>query len=117
MQYVNFTTHRAVGFRMALAVATTDEIPPGERKFFDIDGTEIAVINLEGEYYAIRNSCPHMEGPIGRGPMFSEGGEARIACPFHGWEFDLDSGKALFESKRLQTYDVTVEDDEVVVDV
>ena len=45
-------------------VATPDEIPPGERKIVDIGGRSIGVFNIEGEYFAIRNSCPHQGGPL-----------------------------------------------------
>lgn len=102
---------------MANTVASAEEIQPGERKFFSIDGTEIAVLNVDGEYFAIRNSCPHMEGPVGRGPIEMTPEGIRISCPFHNWTFDLSTGKTLFQSKRLQTYDVSVEDGDVVVDL
>ena len=102
---------------MATVVASTDEIQPGERKFYEIDGVEIAVLNIEGTYYAIRNSCPHMEGPVGRGPTQVTNGHHQIACPFHEWTFDLETGKSLFQSKRLRTYDVSIEDGEIVVDI
>lgn len=102
---------------MALSVADADKIQPGERKFYEVNGIEIAVLNIDGSYFAIRNSCPHMEGPVGRGPVEHTDDSYQIACPFHEWQFDLDTGKALFESKRLQTYDVTVEDGEILVDI
>lgn len=96
-------------------VATTDELGPGDRKFVRVDDIEIAVLNLDGDYYAVRNSCPHMEGPVGRGRTSRHGDQRRIQCPFHGWTFDLDSGNALFGLKRLRTFDVTVADGEVRV--
>lgn len=91
-------------------VATASELKPGCRKFVEIDGVEIAVLNLDGTYYAVKNSCPHMEGPVGRGITSREAAEPRIRCPFHGWTFDLETGDALFGLKRLRTYEVTVED-------
>lgn len=99
----------------AVPVATTDELAPGDRKFVAVDGIEIAVLNLDGEFYAVKNSCPHMEGPVGRGVTSRAGDRPRIRCPFHGWTFDLETGDALFGLKRLRTYDVTVEGGEVRV--
>lgn len=96
-------------------VATTAELGPGDRKFVAVDGVEIAVLNLDGEYFAVKNSCPHMEGPVGRGATSRSGAAHRIKCPFHGWTFDLETGDALFGMKRLRTYDVTVADGEVRV--
>jgi nitrite reductase (NADH) small subunit len=102
---------------MATNVAKTEDIPSNERRFYEINGVEIAVLNVDGTYYAIRNSCPHMEGPVGRGPIEVSDGQVVISCPFHEWTFDIETGKALFESKRLLTYDVTVDDDEIVVGI
>lgn len=96
-------------------VATTDELEPGDRKFVAVGGVELAILNLDGEYYAVKNSCPHMEGPVGRGVTSHDGAGRRITCPFHGWTFDLETGDALFGRKRLRTYDVTVDDGEVRV--
>lgn len=104
---------------MEYTVATPDEIQPGDRTFVSVDGKEITVLNVDGEYYALRNFCPHMEGPVGRGPV--ESGDCdtpRIACPFHGWTFDVDTGETdLDNKKRLTTYDVKVVDDEIRVDM
>lgn len=104
---------------MARTVATTDDLPPGERLFVDIDGVELAVLNVDGEYYAIRNVCPHMEGPVGRGPVgVDREGTPTIQCPFHNWQFDLDAGRASFgRSKQLVTYDVRVEKGDLVVEI
>ena len=107
-----------------VTVATTSEIPPGERKFFDIKGTEVAVINQDGTYHAVRNSCPHMGAPVAQGPIETstrdcDGEDCEktiLSCPFHGWRFDLDSGQAVFsENTRVRKYDVTVVDDEIRV--
>lgn len=54
----------------------------------DQDGTEIALISLDGEIFAIENVCPHMEGPVGEGEL--EG--CLLTCPWHGWQFDVKTG-------------------------
>lgn len=45
-------------------VARVDEIPPGERKIVEIAGRSIGVFNLGGEFFALRNRCPHQGGPL-----------------------------------------------------
>jgi nitrite reductase/ring-hydroxylating ferredoxin subunit len=104
---------------MAQTVATTEELQPGDRKFVEINGVEVTVLNVGGEIYAIRNFCPHMEGPVGRGPVDHEDCETpTIDCPFHGWTFDLETGEVSFgNSKRLTTFDTEVVDGEIRVDV
>ena len=71
-------------------VAAVDEIPVGERKVFEIEGDEICVFNIDGEFYAIDNACPHARFPLSRGHLTDK----IILCPFHCWDFDLETGKS-----------------------
>jgi nitrite reductase/ring-hydroxylating ferredoxin subunit len=104
-------------------VGTVDEIPPGSRKLIVVDGREIGVFNVDGEYFAVLNRCPHQGGPLcsGRQTGFlvaptpgdyqlSRPGEV-IRCPWHGWEFDLRTGQSWCEPARVRVrrYDVAVE--------
>ena len=45
-------------------VARVADIPPGERLIVDIAGRSIGVFNVDGRFYALRNSCPHQGGPL-----------------------------------------------------
>ncbi len=70
-------------------VATTEEIPAGERKRFDIEGQRITVFNIDNTYHAILDTCPHKRtAPLLRGTL---DGEA-IQCPNHGYRFNLRTG-------------------------
>ena len=105
-------------------IGTVDEIPPGERKIVDINGRSIGVYNVAGEFFAVRNRCPHQGGPLceGRtagflkcekpgGPYeYLRKGEI-IRCPWHGWEYDLKTGQSWVDpgSVRVRSYDVGVE--------
>lgn len=112
-------------------ICATEELSPGERIIADVEGKEIAVFNVDGEYVAALNYCVHQGGPACEGQVsgtidadpdeweftWIKDGQI-VACPWHGWEFDLRSGAYLSDSTyRLPTYDVTVEDGEVVVSV
>jgi 3-phenylpropionate/trans-cinnamate dioxygenase ferredoxin subunit len=104
------------------------EIGPGQRKVVTVGGREVGVFNINGEFYALRNSCPHRGAPLCHGRlrplMISHGvyqldsereGEI-LKCPWHQWEFDIKTGQALFDDRlRVKTYDVRQEGDEVVV--
>ena len=104
-----------------------DELAPGERVIVDAAGREVAVFNLDGEYFAVMNYCPHMSGPCGEGMLtglfaagedgeltYSRDGEI-LCCPWHGWEFDLRTGEHLAGLADLITYDVTVRDGDLYV--
>jgi nitrite reductase/ring-hydroxylating ferredoxin subunit len=110
-------------------VGTVDDIPPGSRKVLIVNGREIGVFNVNGEYFAVLNRCPHQGGPLcsGRQTGFlvaptpgdyqlSRPGEV-IRCPWHGWEFDLRTGQSWCEPSkvRVRRYDVSVESGETLV--
>ncbi|MGI8486695.1 MAG: Rieske (2Fe-2S) protein [Thermomicrobiales bacterium] len=109
-------------------VARVDDVSPGSMKLVDVKGLSIGIFNVHGEFVAVLNLCPHELAPVCRGRLGgttlpSPPGEYRwgregetLACPWHGWEFDLLTGKALADAKaRLKQYDVVVEDDVVFV--
>jgi nitrite reductase/ring-hydroxylating ferredoxin subunit len=104
-------------------VATTEEIPPGGRKIVTVGGRSIGVFNVNGEYFALLNRCPHQGGPLceGRthgflrssGPgeyVYSRPGEV-LRCPWHGWEYDIRTGQSWFDPRlvRVRAYEVSVE--------
>lgn len=104
-------------------VATVDQIPPGARMLVTVQGREIGVFNIRGEYFAIGNRCPHNGASLCKGRIvglveaaepgsyqFSRVGEL-LRCPWHGWEFDLRTGKSWCEPDRtkVRSYDLKVE--------
>ncbi len=119
------------GAQGAHVVCAADELPPGERRIVDIDGRSIGVLNVGGEYFASRNTCPHPGGPLCRGSVGGTmlpstpqdwifGLEDRvIRCPWHGWEFELGTGRSLFDAGRVRVrvYPVTVERGKVILHV
>lgn len=102
-------------------IASVQDIPPGARKLAEIDGKSIGVFNVNGDFVAVLNLCPHELAPVCRGRVsgttlpsspgeFQWGREGEIlACPWHGWEFDLTTGKCLTDRRRLRRFPVEVE--------
>src|SRR5438105_1510909 len=96
---------RCVAERCKHVVGTVAEIPPGQRRIVELEGRSIGVFNVGGAFYALRNACPHQSGPLCRGQItgllgasdqkhleLSREGEI-VRCPWHGWEFDITSGR------------------------
>ncbi len=123
------TTVQQVGDAGRYVVGAVDDIPPGARKVIEVGGREIGVFNVNGEYFAVLNRCPHQGGPLcsGRQTGFlvaptpgdyqlTRPGEV-IRCPWHGWEFDLRTGQSWCEPARVRvrSYDVSVESGEALV--
>jgi nitrite reductase (NADH) small subunit len=111
-------------------VARVDDLPPGSRIIVELDGQSIGVFNVNGEFVAVLNVCPHELGPVclgrvGGTTLPSSPGEYRwgregeiLACPWHGWEFDLLTGRPLFGTvPNLRRFPVTVVDGGVFVTV
>ena len=72
-------------------VAPAEELTPGSWRTVDVDGTQVAVFNVDGEYYAIEDVCTHDGGILSGGTV--EGAE--VECPRHGARFSLTTGEAL----------------------
>jgi nitrite reductase/ring-hydroxylating ferredoxin subunit len=98
----------------SVVVARAAEIGPGERKIVDIGGRSVGVFNIAGEYFALRNRCPHQGGPLCAGFQFAplrspspgeydrgDDGEV-IRCPWHGWEFEIRTGRSWFDPQRTR---------------
>jgi nitrite reductase/ring-hydroxylating ferredoxin subunit len=91
---------------MRVVVAPLNSFPSGERRIVEVGGRSIGVFRVGESFYGIRNRCPHQGGPLCLGHVLGDAvasapGEAtissdpvRIACPWHGWEYDLDSGQS-----------------------
>ncbi len=109
-------------------VGRASEIAPGERRLVEVKGHAIGLFNVGGRFVAALNLCPHELAPVCRGRVGGTtlpsppgewvwGREGEIlACPWHGWEFDLLTGRALADPRtRLKLYPVEVEDDTVYI--
>jgi nitrite reductase/ring-hydroxylating ferredoxin subunit len=104
-------------------VGTLSELPPGSRRIVTVAGRSIGVFNIRGRFYALRNRCPHQGAPLCQGRIKGTTLPARpyeyvygrdeeiIQCPWHGWEFEIATGRTYFNPHRMRvkTYDVTVE--------
>jgi 3-phenylpropionate/trans-cinnamate dioxygenase ferredoxin subunit len=98
-----------------------DEIPSGKRKIVEVAGRSIGVFNLKGEFFALRNSCPHQGGPLCSGRaigfvyaatpgeyQYSRQGEI-LRCPWHGWEFDIRTGQSYCDPEKIKARAYPVE--------
>lgn len=107
-------------------VIEADALAVGDRVIVEVDGQEIAVFKTGDGFVALANYCVHQGGPVCEGLLsgtvgvdddmdlvYEREGEV-VACPWHGWEFDIRTGEHLADpSYRLPTYEVTVQDGDV----
>jgi nitrite reductase/ring-hydroxylating ferredoxin subunit len=111
-------------------VGSEESFADGAVKLVRVGAQEVGVVRWNGSFYAIRNICPHQFGPVcngtlrpllvasGTGPrdLACDSSRPVITCPWHGWEFYVDSGRAVWSpGYRVRTYDVQVSDGRVYV--
>jgi len=104
-------------------VAEAREVPPGSRKRCLVDGKPVVVLNIKGELFALSDTCPHRGASLADGILtghvvseapgqytYSRSGEI-LRCPWHGWEFDVRTGRSWCDPKRirLMQLDVSIE--------
>jgi 3-phenylpropionate/trans-cinnamate dioxygenase ferredoxin subunit len=116
---------------MKVAAARVDDLDVGQRVIVEVDGRSIGVFNIDGEYVAIRNACPHHGAPLCRGRITGtlmpsapdeyvySGRQQILRCPWHGFEFDVRTGASLADPEKLRVkiYRVSIENDEIMVHI
>ncbi|MFC2036007.1 Rieske (2Fe-2S) protein [Chloroflexota bacterium] len=110
-------------------LASTKDMIEGTMKKYQVQGREIVLARIEGEYYAAQNRCPHFGGDLSKGKLE----RTIVTCPRHNSQFDLRDGrvvrwmkgsglmsvvgKALKSPRPLLTYDVQVHDDKLLIEL
>ena len=100
---------------METKVCTVDELHKGHMRLISVNGKSIVLANVNGLFYAFQQRCTHSGGPLDQGILEGK----KVTCPFHGAEFNIETGEMLDGPARgdIATYPVIVKDNEVFVDV
>ena len=95
------------------SVAKMSDVTDGEVIGVEVEGTPIAIYNLDGEYFATHNVCTHAFALLSDGYV----DDGKVECPLHQGIFDIRSGKAEEGpvDEDLKTFTVKVEGDELFV--
>lgn len=94
-------------------VARAGEVEPGQMKKVEVGGEPVLIINYNGNYYAVSDTCTHEEESLSEGEFY----ENEIECPRHGAKFDIVTGEvlALPAVERLPIYEVKLNGDEILI--
>lgn len=100
---------------MFVKVATTSEIASEQAKCVDVEGKRIAVFNLNGEFCALDDTCPHRGGPLSEGLIDGED----VVCPWHGARFRIRSGEVTAPpaAQGVARYPVRVTGEDIEIEV
>ena len=95
-----------------VTVSKTTDIPVGEGRVIQINGQEIALFNVEGNFHAIDNVCTHRGGPLGEGLLNG----TTVTCPWHAWTVDVTTGKCkIHASGGVKKYKARIRKDNVEI--
>jgi nitrite reductase/ring-hydroxylating ferredoxin subunit len=96
-------------------VASIDEVPAGRPKLVDIAGTRIVLARVGDTVYACSDVCSHRGGPLSEGKLNG----ARLACPWHGWMYDVRTGQCLFPGRGapVTVYPVRMDAEQISVEL
>ena len=93
--------------QQAIDAGRVDDLPAGSCKTIELpEGRELALYNVNGEFYATENFCPHKGAPLAAGILCQH----IIECDWHGWQFDVRTGECLTVAEKVKTYEVVVEE-------
>ncbi|WP_111766399.1 Rieske (2Fe-2S) protein [Nakamurella deserti] len=94
-------------------VGRVEDFPDSGRLLVEVNGREIGVFRVDGEFHAVLNRCPHLGGPLCYGQIVSkvsspapgivtlDRSQTLLTCPFHNWEFDIRTGQSYFDPHNL----------------
>src|ERR671919_3061462 len=102
-----------------VAVANVEDVPPGTATVVTVEGVEVALVNVDGSFYAVDNECTHRGGYLGEGAITPDWSDWAIECPLHASVFDVRTGEVMKPpaTEPVRTYPVTVEDSVIKVSV
>ena len=114
-------------------IADEKELQHGEKMVVQVEGREVGIFNLNNEYYAYTNWCPHQGGPCCEGSVtgtmeasfdresldvsldWTQEDEI-LNCPWHGWEFEIDTGECLSRNKvKLPAHETEIRDGKIIL--
>jgi nitrite reductase (NADH) small subunit len=111
-------------------VGAEADFAEGVFRILSVEKREVGVLRWRGNWFAVRNICPHIGGPLCAGPIQSHITEGTawsgdlvvdptrpvLMCPWHRWEFDLRTGEGVTGGEHVRTYPVTIADGRVLIE-
>jgi nitrite reductase (NADH) small subunit len=95
-------------------ICKISDVKAGCGRGVEINGKNVAVFNLDGNYFAINDICGHRGGPLSEGEVDG----TTVICPWHGWRYNVTNGdNELIPALPTEKYELKIEDDDILVDV
>lgn len=92
-------------------VAAASEIPTSRGRRFEVGGQAIAVFNLDGQFFALEDTCPRDDGSLSEGDLFGD----LVQCPIEACKYELATGNCITFDARVQAFETRLEGPDVFV--
>ncbi|MBI4466666.1 MAG: nitrite reductase (NAD(P)H) small subunit [Acidobacteria bacterium] len=92
-------------------VATVSEIPPSRGKRVEVRGLAVAIFNLDGQFFALEDTCPRDAGSLSEGDLFGD----LVQCPVEACKYELATGNCITFDARVQAFEARVEGPDVKI--
>jgi nitrite reductase/ring-hydroxylating ferredoxin subunit len=94
-------------------VAALADLAAGQPRLVEANGTRVVLVRVGDRVHAIADGCMHQGGPLSEGKLSG----TRLACPWHGWMYDVKTGQCLFPPRgtAVASYPVRIDGDDVFV--
>jgi 3-phenylpropionate/trans-cinnamate dioxygenase ferredoxin subunit len=107
-----------------LRIGLAADIPPGEARFFCVDGYSVLIAHLADAFYALDGMCPHKGFELDHARLI----EDVVECPWHRYQYDVRTGENCFPSRiylgdiaqpadAIATYPVEIAGGQIWVDL
>jgi nitrite reductase/ring-hydroxylating ferredoxin subunit len=98
-----------------LKVAKADELSPGQARRVEVHGKRLALFNIDGNFYALEDTCTHKGGPLSVGTIAGD----QVTCPWHGAKFNIRTGEVLGPPARqdIAPYNVRLTGTDIEIQV
>jgi nitrite reductase/ring-hydroxylating ferredoxin subunit len=92
-----------------------DALTAGVPRLVELDGRRVVLVRAGDAVYALAEACAHKGGPLSEGKLSG----TRLACPWHGWHYDVKTGQCVFPGRgaSVASYPVSITDGEISVEL
>lgn len=97
------------------AAGRVDALTAGVPRLVEVEGRRIVLVRAGDAVYALADACAHKGGPLSEGKLSG----TRLACPWHGWHYDVKTGQCVFPGRgaSVASYPVSITDGEITVEL
>ncbi len=96
-------------------VATRSDVPDGDRGLVvETFCRQIAIFRVDGQFYALDNRCLHEGASLADGVLQGD----CITCPWHGWQYDVVSGKCRSDPRlTLRIFPTRLDGEDILIEI